>query len=77
MMGWGCGWCGGHMFGFGLISLILGVAVVVLLATRWRIGRPDPAGQRGEDSAMEILKQRYARGEIDKTEFDARKRDLS
>jgi uncharacterized membrane protein len=25
---------------------------------------------------MEILRQRYARGEIDKQEFDARKRDL-
>jgi uncharacterized membrane protein len=28
-------------------------------------------------SAVEILKQRYANGEINRTEFDAKKRDLS
>jgi putative membrane protein len=29
------------------------------------------------DPALEILRQRYARGEINKEEFEARKRDLS
>jgi len=29
------------------------------------------------DTALEILRQRYARGEIDKNEFEARKRDLT
>ena len=34
-------------------------------------------GDRGRrDEALEILRQRYARGEIDKQEFDTRKRDL-
>jgi len=28
------------------------------------------------DEALEILRQRYARGEIDKQEFDTRRRDL-
>jgi putative membrane protein len=30
----------------------------------------------GRDEALEILRQRYARGDIDKQEFEARKRDL-
>jgi uncharacterized membrane protein len=29
------------------------------------------------DAALEILRQRYARGDINKEEFEARKRDLS
>lgn len=75
MMGWG----GGHMLGFGLMGwlLLLAVAVVVvLLATRWCIDRA-PTDRRREDRSVSILKERYARGEIDKAEFEARKRDLS
>jgi putative membrane protein len=33
--------------------------------------------KRPASSAVEILKQRYARGEINRAEFDAKKRDLA
>ena len=40
---------------------------------RWFIGE---TVIKREDSALEILRKRYARGEINKQEFDERKRDL-
>jgi putative membrane protein len=33
-------------------------------------------GQKSEETALEILKKRYARGEINKEEFEEKKRDL-
>jgi putative membrane protein len=33
-------------------------------------------GSRSSDAALDILRQRYARGEIDREEFLAKKRDL-
>ena len=43
---------------------------------RWLV-RSEGAGEVGDtDRALSILKERYARGEIDKAEFDAFRRDL-
>ncbi len=70
--GWGLLWMA-MMTAFWLLVL-LGLAFLV----RWlwragsRVGLPQPA----DESAMEILKKRYARGEIGKEEFEAKKRDL-
>lgn len=46
----------------------------VVLAVRWLIRQ---GSEPRSDSALDILRQRYARGEIDKEEFDARKKDLA
>ncbi len=79
MMGWGgnmMGWGGPGYFGLGYLLwwavLIGGVAFVV-----WLLRRGSFAGGSGENRALSILKERYARGEIDKAEFDARKRDIA
>ena len=48
-----------------LVGLVLGIR---WLATQGRESR--------SDAALDIVRQRYARGEINKDEFEARKRDL-
>jgi len=78
MMGWGGGWGGGWgwpLFGFlhmflWWILIILGIVVLV----RWL--SHDRGSHLRHDRALEVLRERYARGEIDKAEFEARKRDL-
>jgi putative membrane protein len=76
--GWGWGW--GHML-FGSLMMILfwgGLVLLIVLAVRWLGGGPTretPAAS--ENKALEVLKERFARGEIDKEEFEARRRTLS
>jgi len=50
------------------------IIVAVVVGIRWLIGQ---GKESRPDSALEILRQRYARGEINKEEFEARKKDLS
>ncbi|HTM07700.1 MAG TPA: SHOCT domain-containing protein [Verrucomicrobiae bacterium] len=65
------------IFGIGmmLMMLVFWVLVIVGLVAgiRWLTGQSK--GLRS-DSALEILRQRYARGEINKEEFETKKRDL-
>ena len=49
------------------------VIVGVVLGIRWLITQ---GKESRSDSALEILRQRFARGEINKEEFEARNRDL-
>ena len=65
---WGLG-----MMGFMLVFWAL-VIVALVLGVRWLATQ---GREPRSDTALEILRQRYARGEINKEEFDAKKRDLS
>ena len=70
-MMWGA-WGFGMMIMMFLFWVLIIVAVVV--GIRWLLSQGK--GSRS-DSALEILRQRYARGEINKDEFDSKKKDLS
>jgi putative membrane protein len=78
-MMWG-GWF--HMFfGFLMMILFLGIIVVlVVLGVRWLgSSKHSPfrhAPRHGERAALDILKERLARGEIDVAEFEERRRAL-
>ncbi len=64
------------MMGFGSMWLwVIVLVVAVVLLWRWLEGRGGPPRER-EESPLEILKRRYASGEIGREEFEARKRDL-
>ena len=68
------GW--GHMLFGGLMMVLVGGAVIalVVLLVRGLRGRGESAQQR--PTALELLKERYARGEIDQQEYERQKRDL-
>ena len=52
------------------VVIIAAVAVVVKWLSQQKSLQPK------EDSAIEILRKRYARGEISKEEFEEKKKDL-
>ena len=69
---------GEWMFGGGGVMMLGWMLMIVLVIALLIYFFNRSAGRNGSDkTAMEILMQRYARGEINKEEFDAKRRDLS
>ena len=84
-----CPWCEGNMgmgwagwlAGLLLVLLLVGAAVVVIGLIVWAVVRSTRRGGAGGPGAMrgeplEILKERYARGELTREEYEERRRDL-
>lgn len=65
-----------HFFGGGWMMffwwLLLIALIVVLLRPLFKSKRPEDSNE----TPLEILNRRYAEGEIDKKEFEQRKKDL-
>ena len=88
MFGYGPGMMGGDfgfgmMNGFGGIFMILFWIVIIALGV-WlissfvsRSNSQTSSGQPPAESALDILKKRYARGEITKEQFEDMRRDLN
>jgi len=72
--GYGMGWFGSIIMIAFWIAIIAGIVLLI----RWLIISTRTASRDTDsvDSALEILKRRYARGEIGKEEFEGKKRDL-
>ncbi len=70
-------WMGG-MWIFPLIGITVMLIVVYLVFGRGNFRPPWSGSDQSQDSysAMNILKQRYAKGEITKEEFEQMKRDI-
>ena len=68
------GWFLGPLFMIGFLVL---AAMMVLLLVRWLGGGPGHSAHSGRrDTSIDILKERFAKGEIDKEEFEERRRIL-
>ena len=63
------------MFGWTLILVVLILVVWAIAAGRWP-GRSEDGGGSGEDRAESVLRERYARGEIDEEEYRRKLDDL-
>lgn len=63
------------MFLFGLLLIVLFIVIVVALV-KWLLGSKMPFLMNDRENALEILKKRYAKGEISREEFEAIRRDL-
>lgn len=69
---------GGYGMGMGwwwIIGLIIVIAVVWMVVKGMNKNNQS-TNQRTGKTALDILKERYASGEIDKEEFEERKRNL-
>ena len=71
----GWGWMGFGMIGMLLFWIFLIIGVVAVVRGTWGFGASP--GRHPGKTALDILKERYARGEIDKEEFAQKKRDLA
>jgi putative membrane protein len=67
------------VWGIGMMLMMLvfwGVVIVgIVLGFRWLVSQGRES--RAPDPALDILRQRYARGDISKDEFEAKKKDIA
>jgi len=79
MLGWMMsGWGMGYGF-FGWLMMLLFLILIigaVVLGARWLMNEGKQEVSRKDETPLDILKKRYASGEIDKEEFETIKRDL-
>lgn len=68
------GWVPGLGWVFMLLFWVL-VIVGILAIVKWLM--TGSGGQQTTKTPLQILEERYARGEIDRDEFEQKKRDLT
>lgn len=72
MMGWGG-------FGFGWLSMLFWwvfIILAIVAIVKWLSNNQNSTKREG-DNALDILKERYAKGEVTKEQFEQMKKDLT
>ena len=67
MMGWGGG--------IGMIIFWIVIIIIIALSVKFIVTQSSERTERKE-SPIEVIKRRYASGEIDKEEYEQKKKDL-
>ena len=81
MMGWGFGNYGGYGMGWigPIIMIVFWGALItgIVFLIRFLVRQGGGSGsQGGREPALDILKKRYAKGELGREEFEAMRKDL-
>ena len=82
MGGWGNGGYGGGYGWMGMMGIIMplifgiGIILLGLYVFRRNSSQVHTNGLGKQNSGLDILRERYARGEIDSAEYQSRKQDL-
>ena len=63
------------MFLFGMLLIVLFVLIVVA-AMKWLWSSKMPFFMNDRENALDVLKKRYAKGEIGREEFEKIRRDI-
>ncbi len=71
-------WCNNHLWG-GFSIFHIAITLVVLLAVYQIFSKRSKCQPNNSniESALDILKKKYANGEIDQAEFEQKKTDIS
>lgn len=79
MMNWGNGFGGWGIPFFGPFFMIIFWALIIIgivYLVKMLMGQTGASTEEKREAPLDILKKRYAKGEIDKKEFDKKKKDL-
>ena len=74
------GWGGGGFGYFGMLPMLFFWLLIIaglILLVRWAMTSGDAGRGAPGESALDIIKKRYARGEIGKEEFEAKRREIA
>lgn len=77
MNGWGMGMAGWGWLGMAFFWILVIAAAVYLVKVFTEQNQSRDSEKRGNDRAIEILRERYAKGEINQEEFERLKKGLS
>lgn len=66
-----------HMFGFGSVFMIIFWCLIIYGVVKMSRKGFSSGELGGKNTALDILKERYAKGEITKHQFEEMKKDIS